>query len=423
VEEMSGRVEDSGWWYLHLFDVHQPDLDWENPEVHAEFRDYFRFWLDRGVDGFRVDVAHGIVKEPGLPDDQVGPDRYAYRIPGGGGRTGRAPDTGPEFDQDGVHDIYREWRHILEQYGADRILVAEAWTPEPARLARYVRSDEMSQAFNFEVLKCTWNAELLRETIHSTYEAAREVGAPTTWVLSNHDVVRHASRLGYPDGGYPDKGIGATDPQPDARIGLERALALTTFLMGLPGSMYVYNGEELGLPEATLLPDQARQDPTWQRSGYRTRGRDGCRVPLPWQAGAPSFGFSSPPEAGAAIAFPWLPQPEEYRAFAVDVEAADQASPLNHYRRMIALRRDLALAAGSLEWVDTDPDLLAVRNGGILVVVNLCVRPVRVPSAGRILLDSARPQTDPADQDACARGAFALAPNRAVWIQEAPAGR
>ncbi len=442
VEEMSGRVEDRGWWYLHLFDVHQPDLDWENPEVHAEFRDYFRFWLDRGVDGFRVDVAHGIVKAPGLPDDEVGPDRYAYRIPGGGGRTGRAPDTGPEFDQDGVHDIYREWHRILEEYGADRILVAEAWTPDPARLARYVRSDEMSQAFNFEVLKCTWNAELLRATIHSTYEAARDVGAPTTWVLSNHDVVRHASRLGYPDGVYSDKGIGVTDPQPDARIGLQRALALTTFLMGLPGSMYIYNGEELGLPEATALPDEARQDPTWRRSGYRTRGRDGCRIPLPWQADAPSFGFSSLAADGGSVASaaraeggageraasvptpsPWLPQPEEYRIFAVDAETADQASPLNHYRRTIALRRDLALAAGSLEWVDTDPDLLAVRNDGVLVVVNLCVRAVRVPSAGRILLDSARAEAEAADQAACARGEFALAPNRAVWIQEVPAGR
>jgi alpha-glucosidase len=427
VEDLTGRDEDRGWWYLHLFDVHQPDLNWENEEVRAEFRDYFRFWMDRGVDGFRVDVAHGMVKAPGLPDDEVGPDRYAYRIPGGGGRTGRAPDTGPAFDQDGVHEIYREWRRILEEYGPDRILVAEAWTPDPSRLARYVRPDEMSQAFNFEVLKCTWNAEQLRETIRSTYDAARAVDAPTTWVLSNHDVVRHASRLGYPDGAYPEGGIGVTDPQPDARIGLERASALTTLLMALPGSMYVYNGEELGLPESTTLPDEARLDPTWPRSGYRTRGRDGCRVPLPWEADAPSFGFSSPVPArvgeGGAAPAPWLPQPEGYRGFAVDVEARDEASTLSHYRRMIALRRELGLGGGALEWADADPDLLAVRNQGVLAVTNLCVRPVRVPSAGRILLDSSAAEIAHEDQAACARGEFALAPNRTVWIRESAAVR
>lgn len=410
VEEFTGREEDRGWWYLHLFDVHQPDLNWDNAEVHDEFERYFRFWLDRGVDGFRVDVAHGLVKAAGLPDDEVGPDRFSWVAPGSGGRVEKAPDSGPYFDQDGVHEIYREWRRVFDDYGRDRMLVAEAWVDDPDRIAAYVRSDEMSQAFNFDVLKCGWEATQLRWTIERTLAANARVGAANTWVMSNHDVVRHATRFGYPFGAMTVNGIGEGDPQPDEAIGAARALAMTTFLMGLPGSMYVYNGEELGLPEATRIPDEYRKDPTWLRSGHRVRGRDGCRVPLPWESQEPNYGFG---DGGQ----PWLPQPEDWGRFAADVEAGDPASFLGAYRRMIALRRDLGLPTGTLTWVEAHPDLLVARNGGVVLALNTGVSPLRVPASGRIVLASGEVEVPEEDRAAAAAGAFDLGPNRAVWIE------
>lgn len=409
VEEVTGRPEDHGWWYLHIFDLHQPDLNWDNADVHAEFRRYFRFWLDRGVDGFRVDVAHGLVKAPGLPDDEIGPDRFSYVAPGGRGQVEKAPDSGPYFDQDGVHDIYREWRRVFDEYGRDRMLVAEAWVDDPDRIAAYVRSDEMSQAFNFDVLKCGWEAIQLRWTIARTLASNASVGAVNTWVLSNHDVVRHATRLGYPFGALTTNGIGVTDPQPDEETGRRRALAMTSFLMGLPGSMYVYNGEELGLPEATTLPDSARRDPTWERSGHRVRGRDGCRVPLPWVADAPHFGFGAGEE-------PWLPQPADWGRFAVDTELADPGSPLHEYRRTIALRRELELPAGTLTWVDAHQDLVVARNGDVVVALNTGVTPLRVPVRGRVALLSGTVEAPASVVEAAARGEFDLEPNRAAWI-------
>ncbi|MDN6429181.1 MAG: glycoside hydrolase family 13 protein [Propionibacterium sp.] len=411
VEELTGRAEDAGWWYLHLFDVHQPDLNWENPEVHEEFRRYFRFWLDRGVDGFRVDVAHGLVKAAGLPDDHIGPDRFSYVGQDGHGRLEKAPDVGPYFDQDGVHDIYREWRRVFDEYGRDRMLVAEAWVDDPDRIAAYVRADEMSQAFNFDVLKCGWEAIELRWTIARTLASNASVGAVNTWVLSNHDVVRHATRLGYPFGAMTTNGIGATDPQPDRATGLQRALAMTTFLMGLPGSMYVYNGEELGLPEATQLPDEARKDPTWLRSGHRVRGRDGCRVPLPWSASGPHFGFGTEEDAQ-----PWLPQPEDWGPFAVDAQVSDPESVLAQYRRTIALRRELGLPTGTLTWVDAHQDLVVTRNAGVVLALNTGVTPLRVPAAGRLVLLSGAVTIAPSDVESAAEGTFDLAPNQAAWI-------
>lgn len=414
VSEATGRDEDRGWWYLHLFDVHQPDLNWDNADVHAEFERYFRFWLDRGVDGFRVDVAHGLVKAAGLPDDEVGPDRFSWVVPGSGGRVEKAPDTGPYFDQDGVHEIYREWRRVFDDYGRDRMLVAEAWVDDPDRIAAYVRSDEMSQAFNFDVLKCGWEASQLRWTIARTLGANARVGAANTWVMSNHDVVRHSTRFGYPFGALTSNGIGIGDPQPDEGIGLARALAMTTFLMGLPGSMYVYNGEELGLPEATRLPDDARKDPTWLRSGHRVRGRDGCRVPLPWEADTTGFGFGSGGSGGSGT--PWLPQPEDWGRFAVDAEAADPASPLNEYRRMIAARRELGLPTGTLTWVDAHEDLVVARNGAVVIALNTGVTPLRIPVSGRIVLLSGTPEVPAGPAAAVARGEFDLEPNHSAWI-------
>jgi len=383
-----------GQWYLHLFAAQQPDFNWENRQVRAEFEDVLRFWLDRGVDGFRVDVANALVKEAGIPDwdeplhllgdaDVVPHDHH-----------GKRP---PMWDQEGVHEVYRAWRQILNSYNPidapgysednDRILCAEAWVDSPERLARYVRDDEMHQAFNFEFLQTQWRAADLRESITGSLQAADSVGAPTTWVLSNHDVVRHASRLGLPVGSKRPNGIGVGDPQPDAALGLRRARAATTLMLALPGSSYIYQGEELGLPDSTDMPDDVRQDPTWPRSGHTERGRDGCRVPMPWEGDRPSCGFSP---SGRT----WLPQPASYAAFAVDRQWGTPGTTLELYRALLAARREHGLGAGSLSWLSGYPEqVMAFVNEPaagerVLVIANLGAEPVAVPAGAQVLVSS-----------------------------------
>ncbi|MDO5049404.1 MAG: glycoside hydrolase family 13 protein [Actinomycetaceae bacterium] len=373
VEPLTGKEEDRGWWYLHLFAPEQPDFNWENPAVHEFFKSYFRFWLDRGIDGFRVDVAHGLVKAEGLPDDDIGPDRWA------GGQQADQVES-PFWDQPGVHEIYREWRKVLDEYGRDRMLVAEAWlTPE--REARYVREDEMSQLFNFTYLKANWNADRVRDAINLPIEANGVVGAPVTWVMSNHDVVRATTRYGYEPEVATDRGIGFDDPQPDRELGLRRAKAMAVFTAGLPGSMYVWQGEELGLPEVTDLPDESRQDPTWLRTGNKIRGRDGCRVPIPWEAKAPNFGFGT----GA----PWLPQPEYWAEFAADVQEDDPSSTLNLYRKLLNTRAELGTASGSVEWLDAgDERVLLIKNGDVRLVLNMSNKPVEIAEVSEVVVSS-----------------------------------
>nr|WP_246802976.1 glycoside hydrolase family 13 protein [Cellulomonas hominis] len=384
---------DDGQWYLHLFDSKQPDLDWTNPEVRAEFEDVLRFWLDRGVDGFRVDVAHGMVKADGLPDW----DGHVAMIDGaeGDGAADGEPigsgNQGPMFDQDGVHEIYRSWRAVLDEYDGDRMLVAEAWVEPLSRLARYVRPDEMHQAFNFAFLATGWDAPNLRKVIAASYAVNDSVGAPTTWVLSNHDVVRHPSRLGLPVPGSRPNGIGHGDDQPDEVLGLRRGRAATLLMLGLPGSAYLYQGEELGLPEHTALDDDLRQDPAFFRTGGAERGRDGCRVPLPWSAAEPGFGYSP---TGAT----WLPQPASWAAYAADAQDGVPGSTLELYRAALRLRRDELLGGGGAAWEPAyadEPDVIAVRNRDVLVVANLGSAPVALPAGAEVLLSSGLPG-DPA---------------------------
>ncbi|HZI98464.1 MAG TPA: alpha-amylase family glycosyl hydrolase [Actinomycetales bacterium] len=369
-----------GQWYLHLFDVKQPDLEWRNPDVREEIESVMRFWLDRGVAGFRVDVAHGLVKEDGLPEW----DRNQEMLIGSDEEGRRAP----MWDQDGVHEIYRSWRDVLDTYDGDRVLVAEAWVTPAERLARYVRPDEMHQAFNFEFLQAPWRAKDLRAVIDTSLEHLAAVGAPATWVLSNHDVVRHASRLGMPDGWSGPGGIGADDPQPDAALGLRRARAATMLMLGLPGSAYLYQGEELGLPEHTTMDDDARQDPTYYRSGGAERGRDGCRVPLPWRHDAPSLGFGPGPDT-------WLPQPASFADHALDLQRGVPGSTYEMYRAAVRLRSELGLGAGSVTWADVGgDDVLAFRNGSALVVANLGADDVPVPAGAEVLAVSGDLGTD-----------------------------
>ena len=398
-----------GQWYLHIFDETQPDLNWEHPDVREEFHEILRFWCDRGVDGFRVDVAHGLVKREGLPDwwgpvgiyDEVGPEgptgagRDAEDLPTSDGHVLDHTATGaaPMWDQDGVHEIYRGWRAVLDSYGApDRILCAEAWVKPEERLARYVRPDEMHQAFNFDFLDAHWDAARLRTVVEASLRSNDGVGAPTTWVLSNHDVVRHTSRLGLDQSVPRPNGIRAADPQPDAALGLRRARAATALMLALPGGAYIYQGEELGLPEHTTMPDEFRQDPTFFRTHGAVTGRDGCRVPMPWVKGAPSFGFGP----GAKS---WLPQPEVYGDLAVDQQAGVAGSTLELYRALLGYRRKHRFGHGSLAWDELSSDtVVAVRNTSgdgertLLVITNLGPDPVPVP-AGEVIVSSA-PLTD-----------------------------
>jgi alpha-glucosidase len=357
------RVED-GDWYLHLFAPEQPDLNWDHPEVRAEFLDILRFWLDLGVDGFRVDVAHGMVKAEGLPD--VGRADQSELL---------GAEPLPYFDQDGVHDIYRSWRKVLDSYPGDRMAVAEAWAPSAERTAMYVRPDELHQAFNFHFLKADWDAADMRSVVDATLAT----GAPATWVLSNHDVQRHVTRYG---GG---------------EVGRRRARAAAMLMLGLPGSAYVYQGEELGLPEVLDLPDEVLRDPMWARSGHTERGRDGCRVPIPWTSTGPSLGFGD----GSG----WLPQPEDWAKLSVAEQQASPESMLSLYRTVLRLRR--ALPFGDFEWVDLPGDLLGFRRGEFHCVVNFGTSVARLVDPGRVLVASSYYGLD--------GGEVLLPPDTALW--------
>ncbi len=380
-----------GDWYLHLFAPEQPDFDWDHPAVGDEFRSILRFWLDMGVDGFRIDVAHGLVKAPGLPDlgshDQL-------KLLGN--------DVMPFFDQDGVHEIYRTWRTILDEYPGERIAVAEAWTPTVERTANYVRPDELHQAFNFQYLGTSWDATELRAVIDSSLAAMRPVDAPATWVLSNHDVTRHATRFANPPGGTQIRDRG------DRELGLRRARAATLLMLALPGSAYLYQGEELGLPDVTDLPDQVRQDPSFFRASGQDGFRDGCRVPLPWSGTQAPYGFG-PTEGGPS----WLPQPAEWAQLSVEVQTGDPTSTLELYRSALTLRREHpALGAGTaVTWLDAPADVLVFRrdsaDGSLLCTVNTGAEPVRMPAPGRILLAS----TEAVAVD----GETVLAANSTIW--------
>jgi alpha-glucosidase len=359
-----------GPWYLHMFAPQQPDLNWEHPEVRTEFEDILHFWLRLGVDGFRIDVAHGLVKKPGLPDVGAAPD----------------PTDLPYQDIDGVHEIYRSWREILDGYDGERIFVGEVWLPTAEQFARYLRPDELHSAFNFDFLCCAWDAGALREVVDSTLAAHAPVGAPPTWVLSNHDTIRHVTRYGRADTSFDMGDKRLADPS-DPVLGRRRARAAALLTMALPGGVYVYQGDELGLPEVQDLPDDLLQDPTYLRSGGADRGRDGCRIPLPWGSEPHTLGFS--PEGAAAE--PWLPQPADWAGLSVEAQTADPDSFLTLYRGALALRKErLTGLPETLVWAECGPEALSFdRPGGFRCVVNLGDTPLPLPPAATVLLTSA----------------------------------
>ena len=366
----------NGQWYCHLFDSSQPDLNWENPKVQEAFEEILRFWLDRGVDGFRVDQPHAMAKAVGLPD-------HPYVDRAGAGFI-EGEENPPMWFQDSVHTIFRRWRQILDSYPGDRVMCGEAYGLPLSFMALWVRPDEFHQTFNFRYLDALWNSESIFKTVNESFEAFDSVGAPSTWVLSNHDVIRHASRLGGDYGrATASDGIGPSAPQPDLELGLRKARAATLFTLGLPGSMYLYQGEELGLPEHTTLQDQFRQDPTFFRTNGARVGRDGCRVPLPWEAGVnQSNGFSSTGEA-------WLPQPDIYRNYSRDLHEGTPGSTLEMYKAALKIRSELDLGQGSFEWVQElcNEDVLAFRNLEVLVIHNFGSEPIAAPT-GELLISS-----------------------------------
>lgn len=385
-----------GEWYLHLFAPQQPDLNWEHPEVQAEFESILRFWFSRGVDGFRIDVAHGLVKDPELSDlpprrdpENDGPRQHVDH---------------PHWDRDEVHDIFRAWRRVADEFPGDRTYVAEAWADTPERLAAYVRQDGLHTAFNFDFLMASWDPKDLRTVIDDSLAILGSVGAPATWVLSNHDVVRHPSRYGRKTA----RRWVANEPyRPEGPLNLElgtqRARAAALLMLALPGGAYVYQGEELGLPEVEDLPEAVLQDPIWERSGHTDRGRDGCRVPIPWSGQAEPFGFS-PDDAYAA---PWLPQPANWAERSVEAQTGDETSMLELYRTALRTRRDSpALGDGSMTWLDAPEGVLAFsRDPGFICVVNLSNEAYQLPEHTAILLASG-PVTD-----------GQLQPEHAVWLK------
>ena len=368
-----------GQWYLHLFAVEQPDLNWENQEVKDHLEDVLKFWLDRGVDGFRIDVAHGMVKEAGLPD--IRHDVTAAML---------GTEHKPFWDQEGVHDIYRSWRKIFDSYPGDRMGVAEAWVFPASRIARYVRPDELQNSFNFEMLTTLWDAKQIKSKIDSSIEALAEVGAPTSWVFNNHDVVRSIDRL---DLGLTNDGTSTFTRQGDpakfnVARGTLRARSATLMTLALPGGTYLYQGEEIGLPEVRDIPEDRLTDPRWKMSGYVDRGRDGCRVPLPWTAD-PKGGFGFSTNDSLKLHESWLPQSPWMGDFAVDTQDGVEGSTLTMYRTALAIRKtEAGLGDGPMEWIQTGADVVAFKRPGNFACYINFGAPLELPSDSQILIAS-----------------------------------
>jgi alpha-glucosidase len=359
-----------GEWYLHLFSAQQPDLNWSHPDVRAEHEAVLRFWFDRGVAGVRIDSAALLVKDPALPEVPADP------------RPGEHPNT----DRDELHDIYRGWRGVADSYSDNRILVGEIWLPDIERFAKYLRPDELHTAFNFDFLARPWDAASLKESIDSTLAAHAPVGAPATWVLSNHDVTRPVTRYGQEDSSFAFATKRHGTPT-DLELGRKRARAAALLCAALPGSLYIYQGEELGLDEVQDLPAHQLQDPMYLRSGGADPGRDGCRVPLPWSGTRPPFGFSP----AGATAEPWLRQPGRWTELTVEAEQEDPRSMLSLYRSMLVIRRENTdLVEGNLRWLASEDDVLSFARGERFVcVTNFSSHPIELPSGCSLLLASA----------------------------------
>ena len=365
-----------GQWYLHSFAAEQPDLNWRNPDVLTAFDDILRFWFDRGVDGIRVDAAPALGKEEGLPDADYGGDLRFLTLDWVGN---------PHWDVDEVHDVFRRWRRVADEYAGDRAFVAEAVVSSAERLGNYLRPDEMHSAFNFPYMKAAWDAAALREVIDETLDQFVPIGVPATWVTASHDEVRLVTRYGRTTTSSAHFADGQGEVS-DPVLGTRRARAAALLTLALPGGAYLYQGEELGLPNVDDLPDDVIQDPVFARTNGETRGRDGCRVPLPWSGSAPPYGFS--PEGSEAE--PWLPQPGSWVTLTVDAQAADPSSMLNLHRQALRLRHELpGLLTEDFAWRDSADGVLDFERGpDFRCVVNLSGAGIALDDGWQVLLSS-----------------------------------
>jgi alpha-glucosidase len=357
-----------GEWYLHLFTPEQPDLNWDHPDVRREHEDILRFWFDRGVAGIRIDSAALLVKDAALPEVPENP------------RPGEHPNT----DRDELHDIYRSWRELADSYPGARVLVGEIWLPDTKRFAMYLRPNELHTAFNFDFMARRWEAPALRQSIDATLAAHAPVHAPATWVLSNHDVTRPVTRYGREDSSFAfaTKRFGIPT---DLDLGTRRARAAALLTAALPGTLYIYQGDELGLPEVETLPREVLQDPMHFRSNGIDPGRDGCRVPLPWSGSVAPFGFSA-----SATVTPWLPQPASWAALTVEAQEGDPTSMLWLYRNALRIRAALpSLVDSNLAWLDSSDEVLAFSRGDDFVnITNLSDVNIALPPGADVLLSS-----------------------------------
>ncbi|MFI6773279.1 glycoside hydrolase family 13 protein [Nocardia sp. NPDC050412] len=344
-----------GQWYLHIFAREQPDLNWQNPEVAADFEQTLRFWLDRGIDGFRLDVAHGMAKPDGLPDMERVETKMLVH-----------DDSDPRFNNPNVHEIHRRIRKVLDEY-PNAVSIGEVWVDDNTRFGEYVRPDELHLAFNFRLAEAEFHADTVRAAIDNSLAAVAPVGASPTWTLSNHDIEREVTRYG------------------DGPVGVARARAMMLVELALPGAVFIYNGAELGLPNVDDLPEAVLQDPVWERSGHTERGRDGCRVPIPWEGAAPPFGFTTAAQS-------WLPIPPEWASSSVEAQLEALGSTLSLYRLAIELRGVRPEFAGPrIEWYGSPAGCLAFRRpGGLVCVLNTSPEPIPLPP-GDVLLASAPP--------------------------------
>ncbi|HEY0716791.1 MAG TPA: glycoside hydrolase family 13 protein [Streptosporangiaceae bacterium] len=395
---VTGPDGQPGHWYLHLFAPEQPDFNWGNPDVRAEFEDVLRFWFGRGVDGFRIDSAVLLAKDPAMTDYE--PD----------GPAGPGPGRHPFVDRDEVHDVYRAWRRIADSYPGMRVLIGEVWLPEVERTTRYLRPGELQTVFNFDFLRCPWDGRVLRSVIDATLASHAEVGAPATWVLSNHDVIRNVTRYGRADTSFDRPGHRIGEPT-DLVLGTRRARAAALLSLSLPGTAYVYQGEELGLWEVEDIPDTDRQDPMWRRSGHERLGRDGCRVPLPWSGDRPPFGFLANGSDGDGPRT-WLPQPPAWAGLTVEDQSADPDSMLSLYRHLLAVRhREPAFTTDRFTWLPAPADVLCYRRGtDVTVMINVSGQPAELPPHEKILAASHRVSGG------------VLPPGAGVWLRSRPPG-
>lgn len=373
---------DDGQWYLHLFDTSQPDLNWENEDVQKDFEKTLRFWLDLGVDGFRIDVAHGLAKEDLLQnhfDPQALSNALRLDVEMDAKERSDLLSSAPFFDRNGVHDVYRHWRKVFDSYDREVMAVAEAWVHPPERALRYIRSDELHQVFNFDLLVAPFDDKELFLCLERTLKLLGGVGASPTWALSNHDTPRVVSR-----------------------VGQEQAWALALFTFGLPGSCYVYQGQELGLPDAEL-DDRDRQDPSFIRSKGAQKGRDGARVPLPWSGDRTPFGFTS--------GKPWLPIPQEWKELTVEKQSGDDRSSLEMYRDALELRKKFLTGKEDFTWTLTPngTGVISYRRGSVEVVLNTSDLPVKLKGSGRVLIASCK-------NSEFTNGEIELAPRACIWL-------